>query len=296
MNPSKTLGEFALDYAQRGWHVLPCNPATKHPYVGCDKDAAGRDIPRTGGLYKATRDPQLITAWWLLWPHAMIGVRMGVASGVWALDPDAPKKPGEPDGRANWAALQSKHGKCPHTHTHLTPGGGRHLLFKYRADRPVTNSEGQIKGLGIDVRGNGGYVIAPPSRRADGKAYEIEDPLDFFNFAEAPDWLYELILTKPVPERPQQSISQRAVAATRRPTRSHAAKSISGILAKMAQEPADSRNRNKLLFWCACRLVEMTDQSILSATDAAGLLIEAGMRSGLSFNEASRTVQSAFRG
>jgi hypothetical protein len=137
-------------------------------------------------------------------------------------------------------------------------------------------------------------VIAPPSRRADGKAYEIEDPLDFFSFAEAPDWLYELILTKP--ERPQQSISQRAVAAMRRPTRAHAAKSISGILAKMAQEPADSRNRNKLLFWCACRLVEMTDQSILSAPDAAGLLIEAGMRSGLSFDEANRTVQSAFRG
>ena len=101
-----------------------------------------------------------------------------------------------------------------HPHTHLTPRGGLHLLFKWRADRPVSNSEGQLKGLGINVRGNGGYVIAPPSRRADGRAYEIAEPLDIFNVADAPEWLYDLILTKPAREaQPELSISRRAAQA-----------------------------------------------------------------------------------
>ena len=129
---------------------------------------------------------------------------------MWGLDPDAPKEPGRPDGRANWAKLCAENGGCPPTHTHLTPGGGKHLLFKWREDKPVKNESG-LDDMGINVRGNGGYVIAPPSQRHDGKAYEIAEPLDFFNFAEAPEWLYELILTKP--ERPAASITQQALAA-----------------------------------------------------------------------------------
>jgi hypothetical protein len=60
------------------------------------------------------------------------------------------------------------------------------------------------------VRGNGGYVIAPPSRWPDGREYGIEEPLDFFRFAEAPEWLYDLILPK--------SISQRATSTSGKAT------------------------------------------------------------------------------
>lgn len=176
---SKTFRDYALDYAARGWHVFPCRPGNKAPYVACEKDTNGKEIPKTGGFYKATRDPDVITAWWERWPHAKIGVRMGEESDTWAIDPDAPKEPGNPDGRANWAKLCAENGGCPPTHTHLTPRGGKHLLFKWRPDRPVTNKEGQLEELGINVRGSGGYVIAPPSQRHDGKAYEIAEPLDF---------------------------------------------------------------------------------------------------------------------
>src|SRR5438270_8845056 len=99
------IGEHALDYAQRGWHVFPCSPSTKAPLIGRDLDSAGNKIAGTGGVKKATTDAALITDWWGRWPSAMIGVACGPRSGIWAIDPDAPKKPGEPDGRANWAAL-----------------------------------------------------------------------------------------------------------------------------------------------------------------------------------------------
>jgi len=56
MIENKPLVEYALDYARRGWHVFPCKPGNKAPYVRADTDAEGNQIPGTGGLYKATTD------------------------------------------------------------------------------------------------------------------------------------------------------------------------------------------------------------------------------------------------
>jgi hypothetical protein len=198
--------EFALCYARLGWHVFPCG--RKAPLTACDKDADGNKIRGTGGFYKATTDEDQIRAWWKKWPSAMIGVRAGEASGVFAIDPD-----GE-EGLANWAAIVAEHGDVPRTHMHLTPGGGQHLVFKWHADREVKCSSGQMKDLKIDVKGQGGYFIAPPSVGKNGRRYEVANPADFFNFAEAPEWLYELIVKKPAPE-PELSITQQALAMVR---------------------------------------------------------------------------------
>ena len=135
----------------------------------------------------------------------MIGVPMGSRSGVWAVDPDPPKKPEEPDGRAVWAALVEKHGEPPKTHTEVTPRGGWHVVFKWDPARPVTNSPGALAGQNVDVRGEGGYIIVAPSVCiGDGTpknvAGEYRAELEgYWLFATAPDWLYELILRKPEP-------------------------------------------------------------------------------------------------
>jgi hypothetical protein len=229
---SNILMERALEYARRGWPVFPCKPSNKAPYI-------------KAGLNSATIDLDVIKDWWEEWPHAMIGVRMGEHSGVWAIDPDAPDEPGKPDGRLNWAKLCAENGGCPHTHAHRTPGGGKHLLFKWRADQPITNKEGRLKGLGINVRGEGGYIIAPPSQRHDGKAYEIEEPLDHFNFAEAPEWLYDLILAKPEP-----SISERALALVSPPvsrdTRAYVEAAVRNECAAVASIAAGAGRNNQL--------------------------------------------------
>ena len=148
----------------------------------------------------------------------MIGVPMGSRSGVWAVDPDPPKKPEEPDGRAVWAGLLQEHGKLPATHTEITPRGGQHVLFKWDPERPVTNSPGALGGQNIDVRGEGGYVIMAPSVCARRRPLQRLEPLDFFHFAMAPDWLYELVL------RPKEKSS--TAAATPRITAGHISSSL----------------------------------------------------------------------
>ena len=108
--------------------------------------ASRRTSRRTleGGFKAATTDQETIRRWWQRWPHAMIGVPMGSRSGVWAIDPDPPKKPEEPDGREKLARLVAENGELPATHTEVTPRGGQHIVFKWDPDRPVTNSPGAL--------------------------------------------------------------------------------------------------------------------------------------------------------
>jgi hypothetical protein len=277
--------DAALNYAHRGWHVFPNWPGNKSPCVGADRDHAGRKIAKTGGLYKATTDAALISTWWKRWPSAMIGVRTGAASGVWAIDPDAAKEPGKPDGAAAWRGLVREHGAV-HTHTHLTPGGGKHLLFKWDHRRPVSNSEGLLKDTGINVRGEGGYVIAPPSRRADGKTYDVDEPLDFFSFAEAPEWLYAML-------KPKTAEKTTSRIATILPHGDPTGR-IQGILNTVAA--AGEGTRNKLLYWGAMRVVDMVAKRAVPPSEgdrAFGALFDAALHAGLPDREIIRTLQSA---
>jgi Bifunctional DNA primase/polymerase, N-terminal len=92
---SMTLLDAALAYAAMGVAVLPCEPSTKEPIgplVPCDIGPKRKPLAGTGGLKKASRDPDVIRGWWRDRPDAMIGAATGAASGFWAVDPDAPKQ------------------------------------------------------------------------------------------------------------------------------------------------------------------------------------------------------------
>jgi len=158
------------------WPVFPCNPLDKKPLT-------------THGFKDASRDITTIDAWWDKWPNAMIGVPMGAASGIWAVDPDVPENSLQPDGVKAWQDLINMHG-IPLTRVHRTPSGGKHFLFVWHPETPVRNGTG-ILPKGIDVRGEGGYIVVPPSVMADGKGYTANEVKVI---AEAPQWLYTMIL------------------------------------------------------------------------------------------------------
>lgn len=156
----------ALSYAAHGWPVFPCRP---------DKAPA---TPR--GFKDASADRQTIVAWWTRDPAAMIGTPTGAASGIVAVDLDVDAAKGL-DGWAAWATLAD--GRDVRTRAHRTPRGGFHLLFAYPGE-PVKNSAGTI-AAGVDTRGDGGYIILPPSRAAAGE-YRVETEGEL---APLPAWL-----------------------------------------------------------------------------------------------------------
>jgi hypothetical protein len=173
--------DAALEYARNGIPVFPCNPLDKKPLTA-------------RGFKDAVTDEAQIRAWWAKWPNAMIGAPTGSASGMWVLDVD--KDPvRNVDGMAALMKLIAQHGELPETLMAITPRGGRHLFFAWSNGIDIRNSTGKL-GRGLDVRGNGGYVCLPPSRRADGALYQWERN-NANKVVDAPDWLTELVRKRP---------------------------------------------------------------------------------------------------
>ena len=172
--------DAALEYAATGLPIFPCNP----------KPGPGRNRPLTRrGFYDASRDPDMIRRWWSPSPDARIGMPTGRASGRWVLDIDV-KRP-EANGFDTLEDLG--HALLPETPMVHTASGGLHVYFN-AADRELKCSAGLL-GPGLDVRGDGGYVIIPSPE----SGYEW-DPFWNFDTVEpvpAPDWLWP-----PKPSRP----------------------------------------------------------------------------------------------
>jgi hypothetical protein len=165
-----TLHEGARQLATQGFCVFPCQPRGKSP--ACD-----------AGLHAATKDLTRIDRWWTTIPDLNVAIATGaVSNNVFVLDVD-----GE-GGEASLRSLEQQHGILPPTVECIT-GKGRHCYF--RSTREVRNSASQI-GPGLDIRGDGGYVIAPPSIHPTGRPYAWSvDGIDAV--AIAPDWLQSLI-------------------------------------------------------------------------------------------------------
>ncbi len=167
--------EAALAYAAQGAPIFPCKP---------DKS------PRTAnGFYAATTDEDQIRRWWAAHPSDLIGLRTGKVSSVFVLDVD---NGGE--GLASLAKLEAERGRLPETYTVRTPGNpgkgkepGEQRYFRYPPDAGKVKSSVSELGTNLDVRGDGGYVIAPPSY-----GY-TKDSGEFGVFAEAPRWLVEMV-------------------------------------------------------------------------------------------------------
>lgn len=159
-------GAAALEYARQGRPVFPCHTPT-HGGCSCHRDGCSSPgkHPRTrNGLRDASSDPRVVAAWWRRWPDANVGVVTGRPSGLVVVDVD-------PDhgGIDSMRRLVAQHGPLPPGPRVRTGSGGWHVMFAH-PDQPVPNSVGRV-APGVDIRGDGGYVIAPPSLHAAGDRY-----------------------------------------------------------------------------------------------------------------------------
>lgn len=167
----------ALAYSKKGKPVFPCKPGGKEPLT-----------PR--GHLNATTDAARINGFWNAHPGANIGIPTGERSGFLILDIDE-------GGAASLHELEREHGGLPATYTVETGSGGKHYYFRYPAGENVRNSAGKL-GPGLDIRGEGGYIIAPPSRTTGSYTSLERRPL-----ANPPAWLLEKLREPSVrPEKP----------------------------------------------------------------------------------------------
>jgi hypothetical protein len=172
------LDEAAVAYAARGWRVFPL-----HDVIG-GRCSCGSDCGADAGKHPRTRhgwqdgslDPVRVLNWWIRWPNANIGIVTGEASGIVALDVDLDK-----GGYQAFLRLLDELGRP--TLLSLvqgTGGGGFHVIYRHPGHR-VGNSAKALRdrfGPGLDVRGDGGYIVAAPSLHRSGRRYAWQTDLD----------------------------------------------------------------------------------------------------------------------
>ncbi|MGA9988651.1 MAG: bifunctional DNA primase/polymerase, partial [Terriglobales bacterium] len=152
------------------WRVFPCAPRDKNPLL--------KDWPR-----RASSDADVIRKWAQKYERCNWGVVTGPESGVFAIDVD-----GE-SGEESFSSLVDEHGVWTETLA-VTTARGRHFYFDWPASGTIRNSAGKL-GAGVDVRGDGGYCVIPPSVHPDGPIYRWASAN--FQTAPAPCWLLETI-------------------------------------------------------------------------------------------------------
>jgi predicted P-loop ATPase len=158
----------ALEYARMGWHVFPLHePLTEGAACSCKRGAqcgsAGKHPRTSRGHLQATTDERQIRQWWDRHPSANIGVSTGASSLV-VVDVD-PRNGGDD----SLARLETEHDEL-RTVTGLTGGGGLHLVFERPADAEHLRSAPLAQG--VDIKADGGYFVAPPSRHLSGRSYQ----------------------------------------------------------------------------------------------------------------------------
>jgi hypothetical protein len=204
VSDSPQLLRAALEYAKCGWQVIPLHsPNGKGCSCGRADCASVGKHPRTrNGSKDASRDPAVIRAWWRRWPDANVGIASGPESGLLVLDVDGKA------GEQSLVDLAQRGFILPDSYSVRTGSGGQHLYFTWPDGADVRNSARKI-AAGLDVRGAGGYVVAPPSIHASGQRYEISEAAT--QPAPCPEWLLSLIQEPPAPADRQSATAPATV-------------------------------------------------------------------------------------
>lgn len=189
---ANSLLDHALKYAQKGLAIFPVHSIHTNGSISCScgnsKCSNAGKHPRTkNGLKDATTDIETIRKWWTQWPNANIGLATGSINNILVLDVDPIH-----GGSESLIELENEYGTLPKTPTVKTGSNGRHFIFK-APSLTQKNTHGFKSGL--DIKCEGGYIVAAPSLHKSGNHYEWMSGLDIFSLSptDCPPWLLKLI-------------------------------------------------------------------------------------------------------
>lgn len=264
----------AADFAGRGWPVVPLH----HPLTsGCscrrpDCGSVAKHPRIKGGLNAASTDTQKVAQWWARWPRSNIGIRTGTPSGLVVVDVDPAH-----GGLDSLQRLQRRNGKLPDTLQVVTGSRGAHLYFQHPGGQ-VRNDAGRRLGPGLDVRGDGGYIVAPPSLHATGRRYQwLERQAQP---APLPDWLHQRLLHREPTRQPESIVANSEYAR-------HALDR-----ATLAVAHAPEGTRNNTLNRAAFRMGRLVESGAVPRFSVENALENAATSSGLSVAESRATIAS----
>lgn len=183
---------YALQYAQAGLRVFSLSPCDKKPLGG------------TRGCKEATDDISVIKKWWTDNPFYNIGIATG--NGIVVIDVDEGDGKSGEDSIRKW---QEEHGNLPTTMTSITGNGGRHLI--YRCNGNYQNHVSVIPN--VDIRADGGYIVAPPSIHPNGRRYKWNNDFSINNLAMIDNTVKMLIGSNvtPMPTIFNSSVTKNAI-------------------------------------------------------------------------------------
>ncbi len=214
--------DAALSYAAYGWPVFPL----RGKLPARSKAHGGR------GFHDASTDPAVVEAMWTRYPGANVGVRTGETSGLAVLDVDAPA------GIVTLTRLETERGVLPGTVLAMTGSGGMHFLYRHR---PGLGIGAAVWGPGLDLRGEGGYIVVAPSvHPGTGEPYRWAGNIWQWPL---PDWPAQL----PVPVLPRKAPTNVVT-----PLRAPADKVLAGLLRTVLT--AEPGTRNSRLNWAVSAL------------------------------------------
>jgi hypothetical protein len=266
----------ALRYARLGWRVLPLHTPGRDGACSCGLKACPKPgkHPRTRhGVRDASASAETISLWWTTWPDANIGLATGA---LLVVDVDGA------DGERALRQLAHEH-DLPVTLKGAT-GRGCHLYFA-APTVSLGNSSGRL-GHGLDIRGRGGYVVAPPSLHALGHRYRWTNRR---RPARLPAWIHELLTTPASP--PSTTLSSPPRDGSRR--RPYLTVALRCEVSDVAR--AERGTRNNTLNRAAFRLGQLARPDDATLADIESYLLDAALAAGLTEREALATIDSGLR-
>lgn len=267
----------ALEYARRGWRVTYTRDWDA---VDADGKALAKAPASPAWPKTASTDPNLVVSWFSGYPDRNVGIVCGERSNVFVLDVDL-----DGNGPDTLAGMEREHGALPDTRIVSTASGGMHVFFAW----PGWNPRNSVKklGPGLDIRAESGFIVAPPSRTEKG-FYTVA--ADVEQLPQAPAWLLELLREEKVQEQPELPANAASASPAVAPHNGYAAAALAREVADVKAEQIGGRNDrlNKAAF----SIGTLAATGALDIGDAARALVEAGVESGLSENEAYAAVRS----
>ena len=175
--------DAALEYAKRGWPVLPVHTVTEG---GCSCGRVecawpGKHPWTPNGVKDATTDEATIRHWWAERPSANVGIATGTGRGPAVIDVD-PRN----GGTESLAELGRQFGPLPETIC-VETGDGLHFYFASPASGAL---RGRVIAPGVELKGDGQYVVAPPSAHRSGRQYRMRRGLESIAMAPLPVWIH----------------------------------------------------------------------------------------------------------